>query len=159
MMHLKQNESGRTMLEMLGVLAIMGVIVYGAIAGINFGVEMYKINKTFDQIEDLSQGIVDLYSWQRGYPSSYSAHCGQFQQNDVIDLSGTASGNTCGFTGDLGTITLTPCESGLCEHFGISAETKDEFQCNRLKGMGFSHMKVDDAQSCTGGTTVYLISR
>ena len=66
-----KNESGRTMLEMLGVLAIMGVIMYGAIAGIGFGVDMYKINATFNDVEELSQGVIDLFSWNAGgYPTN-----------------------------------------------------------------------------------------
>ena len=61
------NESGRSMVEMLGVLAIMGVIMYGAVAGINFGIDMYKINATYNEIEELSQSIIDLFSWSDNY--------------------------------------------------------------------------------------------
>ena len=61
-----QDESGRSMIEMLGVLSIMGVIMYGAVAGINFGIDMYKINATYNEIEELGQAITDLYSWNSG---------------------------------------------------------------------------------------------
>ena len=37
MIHKERTETGLSMLEMLGVLAIIGVISIGAIAGYNYG--------------------------------------------------------------------------------------------------------------------------
>ena len=58
-----QDESGRSMIEMLGVLGIMGVIMYGAVAGINFGIDVYRVNATYREIDELSKSIIDLSSW------------------------------------------------------------------------------------------------
>ena len=62
----KINESGRTMVEMMGVLAIIGVIMYGAIVGIGFGVDMYKVTATYNDLEKAAEDLKDLYSWSRG---------------------------------------------------------------------------------------------
>ena len=46
---MKQNQFGRSMIEMLGVLAIIGVLSVGGIAGYSKAMEKYKINKTVEQ--------------------------------------------------------------------------------------------------------------
>ncbi len=42
-------ESGRSMIEMLGVLAIIGVLSIGGIAGYSKAMEMYKMNKVAEE--------------------------------------------------------------------------------------------------------------
>ena len=74
-MNRKFNESGRTMLEMMGVLAIMGVIMYGAIVSIGFGVDMYKVTATYNDLEQAAGDLKDIYSWRRdGYPKENLAY-------------------------------------------------------------------------------------
>lgn len=64
----RKNQIGRTMVEMLAVLAIIGVLTVGAIAGLSQATEKFRVNKTHDDILAISQGVVDLYSWSRKYP-------------------------------------------------------------------------------------------
>ena len=45
--------SGRSMVEMLGVLAIIGVLSVGAIAGYSKAMMKYKLNKQADQVNNL----------------------------------------------------------------------------------------------------------
>ena len=45
---MKQNQSGRSMIDMLGVLAIIGVLSVGGIAGYSKAMEKWKINKTLE---------------------------------------------------------------------------------------------------------------
>ena len=55
---MKQNyESGRSMVEMLGTLAIMGVLSIGGIMGYSYAVDKYRANAT---INDVNLRIVDL---------------------------------------------------------------------------------------------------
>ncbi len=44
----KNNESGRSMVEMLGVLAIIGVLSVGGIAGYRTAMDRHKANEFFD---------------------------------------------------------------------------------------------------------------
>ena len=44
------NESGRSMVEMLGVLAIIGVLSVGGIAGYTQAMKKYKINEALNEI-------------------------------------------------------------------------------------------------------------
>ncbi len=49
----KFSQLGRSMIEMLGVLAIIGVLSVGGIAGYSKAMEQYKLNKLKDQYVDL----------------------------------------------------------------------------------------------------------
>ncbi len=43
-----ENESGRTLTEMLGVLAIMGVLTIGGVAGFNYAMDKHACNQVLD---------------------------------------------------------------------------------------------------------------
>ena len=61
------NESGRSMIEMLGVLAIIGVLSVGGIAGYSQAMSKYKVSKTTDQIQTMVTNIRTLFAGQRSY--------------------------------------------------------------------------------------------
>lgn len=61
------NQSGRSMIEMLGVLAIIGVLSVGGIAGYSKAMLKFKINKTIDQISMTVTNIRTLYAQQPNY--------------------------------------------------------------------------------------------
>lgn len=64
---MRTNESGRSMIEMLGVLAIVGVLSVGGIAGYSKAMAKFKTNKVIDQINMMSTNIRTMYSSQRTY--------------------------------------------------------------------------------------------
>ena len=53
------NSSGRSMIEMLGVLAIIGVLSVGGIAGYSKAMEKYKINKVLNEYSLLIYGLIE----------------------------------------------------------------------------------------------------
>ena len=57
---MKKLQNGRSMVEMLGVLAIIGVLSVGAIAGYQKAMFKHKINKTIQEISLLFQSLVEL---------------------------------------------------------------------------------------------------
>ena len=59
------RDYGRSMIEMLGVLAIIGVLSVGGIAGYSKAMEKWKINKTIEQVEEITQNILTLYANQK----------------------------------------------------------------------------------------------
>lgn len=136
----KHNESGRTMLEMLGVLAIMGVIMYGAVAGIQFGISMYKVNASYNDLEELSQGIIDLYSWSQGFPNDTDAILQAVMDNNVIDRDGFNGGLEGRFGGSQIDIILGDCEDGRCSKFGLVYQGLDSLACGRLKNMSYANL-------------------
>lgn len=66
---MKINESGRSMIEMLGVLAIIGVLSVGGIAGYSKAMSKYRVNKTVDQISHIAANTRILFSSQTSYAS------------------------------------------------------------------------------------------
>ena len=64
---IKNNESGRSMIEMLGVLAIIGVLSVGGIAGYSKAMMKYRINKTIEQITLISGNIRSFFATQGSY--------------------------------------------------------------------------------------------
>ncbi|MBP3687795.1 MAG: type II secretion system protein [Alphaproteobacteria bacterium] len=65
----KSSEYGRSMIEMLGVLAIVGILSVGAIAGFQKAMMKHKINKLTEQYTLFIQEYLLLYrkDWRRVY--------------------------------------------------------------------------------------------
>ena len=64
---IKTNEAGRSMIEMLGVLAIIGVLSVGGIAGYSKAMNKFKTNKVADNVSMLVTNIKTLYAQQNTY--------------------------------------------------------------------------------------------
>lgn len=58
----KNFETGRSMIEMLGVLAIVGVLSVGGIAGYSKAMEQWKINKILNEYSYLIYGLMEHLS-------------------------------------------------------------------------------------------------
>jgi type II secretory pathway pseudopilin PulG len=61
------TQTGRSMIEMLGVLAIIGVLSVGGIAGFYKAMQKYKINSTVSQITHLVTRIRVAFVGQKNY--------------------------------------------------------------------------------------------
>lgn len=61
------NQSGRSMIEMLGVLAIVGVLSVGGIAGYSKAMAKYRTNKMIDQISQIITNIRTAYTDQPSF--------------------------------------------------------------------------------------------
>ena len=57
-------QQGRSMIEMLGVLAIIGVLSVGGMVGYSKAMERYRINETINQISYIVQNTRDLFKTQ-----------------------------------------------------------------------------------------------
>ncbi len=64
---------GRSMIEMLGVLAIIGVLSVGGIAGYSKAMSKYRINKTIEQITLIAGNIRSFFAPQKTYRGSNCA--------------------------------------------------------------------------------------
>ena len=68
--HDLKGQTGRSMIEMLGVLAIIGVLSVGGIVGYTKAMERYRVNETVNQISHIVQNTRDLFKTQ---PNLYGA--------------------------------------------------------------------------------------
>ena len=63
------RDYGRSMIEMLGVLAIIGVLSVGGIAGYSKAMTKFKTNKVIDEVITIANNIKTLYANQKNYAS------------------------------------------------------------------------------------------
>ena len=87
--------SGRSMIEMLGVLAIIGVLSVGGIAGYTKAMEKFKINKTAEQISQIVTNIRTLYSKQKNYDGLNTSNA--IQMGAIPDEMGSNSSFVAGY--------------------------------------------------------------
>jgi len=62
-----KNQNGRSMIEMLGVLAIIGVLSVGGIAGYSKAMTKYRINKAIEQITLIAGNVRSFFAPQKNY--------------------------------------------------------------------------------------------
>ncbi len=70
-----KNQNGRSMIEMLGVLAIIGVLSVGGIAGYSKAMTKYRINKAIEQITLIAGNIRSFFAPQGNYEGLFCS-CG-----------------------------------------------------------------------------------
>ena len=80
----KSVQSGRSMIEMLGVLAIIGVLSVGGIAGYSKAMMKYRINKTIEQITLVAGNVRAFWGPQKNY---IGVHCAS-NNDGTCDASG-----------------------------------------------------------------------
>ena len=127
---MKYNENGRSMVEMLGVLAIIGVLSVGGIAGYSKAMNKYKINKTTDQVSMLVANFRTLFSSQGNYDGLTNQQAKKFGvvPNDMYS-SVSDEDITNAFGGDV-TIAAAKARTGdassheafIIEYEGLSSE-------------------------------------
>ncbi len=116
------NESGRSMVEMLGVLAIIGVLSIGGIAGYTTAMNRYRANEVLDMANKYATVIYS--SWQtnkamNGGTASASwkaadlCKTGLVAATDVKSTGGTITGTECKVNGASIEIQGTPADDGI----------------------------------------------
>ncbi len=85
------NENGRSMIEMLGVLAIIGVLSVGGIAGYSKAMMKYRINKAIEQITLIAGNVRAFWGPQKNY---IGAFCSGFSCN-ASGCRGQSSNDGC----------------------------------------------------------------
>jgi len=95
----KNAQSGRSMIEMLGVLAIIGVLSVGGIAGYSKAMHKYRVNKTIEQITLIAGNIRAFFAPQKSYigvhcqGSDCNAANGCVGSDGGVDSNGNSTGD------------------------------------------------------------------
>ena len=84
------DEAGRSMVEMLGVLAIIGVLSVGGISGYSKAMAKYKLTKAQDQITMLLMNIRTAYATSPSYKGLNSKAVVDYNlaPNEMVGKSG-----------------------------------------------------------------------
>ena len=115
-------ESGRSMIEMLGVLAIMGVITVGAIGMISTAMRTQKRNAVNEEVLQIVTGVRQLLGEYDDFSNINNA--------TIFGAIGMSNKNTYGGTYELAVdpsnsrqfiVSVTGLSNGDCEYFVTKA--------------------------------------
>ena len=87
---MKQNQFGRSMMEMLGVLAIIAVLSVGGIAGYSKAMEMYKLNKALNEYSFMIFGLLERFDDIRKIGHTSSGDTGLAELMQAIQIVPTS---------------------------------------------------------------------
>ena len=161
------EESGRSMVEMLGVLAIVGVLSIGGIAGYSKAMAKYKINKTLDQLSMIITNIRTTFGNQSSYRGLTTANAITYEivGNDLTQ--GSTSKITNAFNDDVTLAALqednsTECgeDDTYCPAFKITFEGLPKTACGVVASSdwggtassGLVSIKIGETAHTWGGT-------
>lgn len=93
-----RNDSGRSMIEMLGVLAIIGVLSVGGIAGYSKGMRKYRENKAVDQISQILTSVRTFYTNQGSFKGLDNASAVKYEivPQDMVEEDNVGEGADAG---------------------------------------------------------------
>lgn len=119
----KKQESGRSMIEMVGVLAVMGLITAGAFVLITSAMSSQKMSRVDDDVSAIVAGTRLLYNGQQNFNGL---------TNEATGLLGFSGSNPYGGSYYLGTVdTAATTEADARFHVYVTGLTQS--QCNALK--------------------------
>ena len=78
------TQSGRSMVEMLGVLAIIGVLSVGAIAGYSKAMFKYKLNKHAEAVSMLLNNVLQLKGQLKFEPDTQTCYGDLFKKMNLL---------------------------------------------------------------------------
>ena len=97
----RTEQTGRSMVEMLGVLAIIGVLSVGGISGYSKAMAKYKLTKAQDQITMLLMNIRTAYATSPSYSGLTTAAVAAYNIAPGEMIVGDASIGDSGVTGSV----------------------------------------------------------
>lgn len=156
------EESGRSMVEMLGVLAIVGVLSIGGITGYSKAMAKYKINKTLDQISMLITNIRTTYGNQASYAGldNTTAIAYDMAGNDLAQGSSTDLKNA--YTGAVTIQAVAAagndaaCAAGnYCPVFSIKFENIEKSACVQIASADWGGSVSSGLQEIDVGDTKF----
>ena len=128
----RDNQSGRSMVEMLGVLAIIGVLSVGGISGYSKAMAKFKLTKAQDQITMLLMNIRTAFATSPNYAGldNTSAVSYNIVPGDMVP-GGSGSKINHAFGGDV-TIQAETIDSGTNQYFSIQLDHLGREACIAL---------------------------
>ncbi len=143
-MTISENESGRSLIEMLAVISVISMITVGSISAMNYGLQAYRANASYDLVESTAQRVSDLYSWMKGYPNDSASMKNLICDNDIFDNGCINSESVATAAAPWGQIKI---EAGDETAFRITLTDVPQRGCEQLKQMGWRYVQPADESS------------
>jgi len=120
---IKKQQSGRSMIEMVGVLAVMGLITAGAFVLIGSASSSQKRNRVIDDVMEIASGMRSLYAVVEEFPAksnmpAVSTLLNSMNKSSVGPYSGSAY-SVERASGTTFTVSLTKVPNGDCSALKI----------------------------------------
>ena len=165
---MKINQFGRSMVEMLGVLAIIGVLSVGAVAGYQKAMFKYKMNKTMDIISHAIHRVAELDNMKIGEEIEGAEHAikyGIMPDCDVnyINIDGN-KGSSCPLPlGEFRAEIINSMYGKLMGQFYITFTKQPFDSCVTFLSSDIYKNVPDDwwnmlCEDCDGGGFIYVTS-
>ncbi len=121
------NEQGRSVVEMLGVLAIIGVLSVMGIAGYKAAMTRHRANELLNEATKRAVVVAGQITLHGGNPSlsefANNSFAGGTFENSVYGASGAATWTNTGATPDKQfTLSITGVDGAICEQMKGAAE-------------------------------------
>ena len=135
----KKTESGRSMIEMVGVLAVMGLITATAFILITSALNNQRISRVNDDISGIVSGIRTLYATQptfqnlKGKESDAMATIGYDTVKSPFGESYTLTSDGTNLTLSVDTKKATTCNAILAQLKGVNGCVDASSKCETAK--------------------------
>lgn len=153
------NEQGRSLVEMLAVVCIIGVLTVGAISATSYGLKSMNLVSLYETVESTASGVSDLYSWSRAYPNSDDGSAEnmgtKIAENDICDGCIAVEENAVTDKTPLLKMTISPNDESS---FTITLAPHEEDTtipvdiCNRLADFAWQNVEWESPEKCTEST-------
>ena len=157
----KNEQTGRSMVEMLGVLAIIGVLSVGGISGYSKAMAKYKLTKAQDQMAMILINIRTAFASAPSYNglSNSNAILMNIIPGDMLPSGiGKASGDVKNAFGGNVTLAATNSNTQFTIQFdGLGKEACASLGSSDWGSDGLVSVKISDAAAQTYGTDVLPI--
>lgn len=140
------QESGRTMMEMIGVIAIIGVLTVGAVSTVNYGLESFRVSSAFNLVESTANNVSDLYSWRRELPTDKSSMRSKICLNKVFDDPCVEGQENATIATAWGYLTVAPKSD---KQFQITLTNVPYMACSQLVAMKWTNVERDETVTCS----------
>lgn len=130
----RNDQNGRSMIEMLGVLAIIGVLSVGGISGYSRAMAKYKLTKAQDQITMLLMNIRTAYATSPSYTglSAQTAADYAIAPGDMIVTTGSEGAVTKSLAGAFGGAVDVKAMGANNSYFYITMRALAQESCRSL---------------------------
>ena len=150
------SESGRSMVEMLGVLAIMGVLAIGGIAGYRYAMDKYNANEILNEVR--KRAVTASQQRILGHAIDLSEWSNTIQGHPVTTVD-NYNGDTSFFALTVSGIEQSVCDKVIAEKIPFAVEEKvgevvvgeDTTCAEGNNDITFAFKNTLDGEGATGG--------